>query len=634
MYKELFKINYNNKKFLILSNNHRMTFLEIDSNNSLIYPDIEDFINLHNIYNNKNYFIYYRTLNYEEKARLKSALLGITTAASIFLGTTFVLSNNIPKKNYHDTYYYSIEYNRLNEMYTDTITRDDVITVINSNPNLNDYYKELAIRVLDNLISLDKDINLRIYYENMKDLVINKITVDEITKDNTMNVGGYYNSSENAIYVSDDNEFTLMHEISHTAHVISNGDIMIYEKDASFIAEALTNIVALYDSDSNSSSYVTEGLVVNFFLENVDNYNFHTYNTQGVYPLIQELKDKYKDVDIDYLIDFFEANKDSNIYLNQHINLNEQIEVLDELFKISIENIDSNNLYASFKSFEKLIRDDGDLFYRYYFKYINTLIEKGYITNQEFDILNSNYITLNNNELSISNNYNSDYTYAINKNLKDSICEYVLSNDNDLNDINLFTINYMINTASFLNSLSSLDSTTIELLLDNIFEITILNNDLDSAKEIYENSFSRIFSYANNDTLVLKYKTKYEEFLLSFSNNIEAFNNVSGLVLYNDNYYPIIYINVNDNTDMTFNNGVGIRIIDTKDNSVTIEYIDKDMNTRTITINNGNVNYYKFLSRSLLLNYMLHNPTDNYDDEYFKSFLETIEIDESVKSVH
>mgnify|MGYP003571466017 CR=1 FL=1 len=85
MYKELFKINYNNKKFLILSNNHRMTFLEIDSNNSLIYPDIEDFINLHNIYNNKNYFIYYRTLNYEEKARLKSALLGITTAASIFL---------------------------------------------------------------------------------------------------------------------------------------------------------------------------------------------------------------------------------------------------------------------------------------------------------------------------------------------------------------------------------------------------------------------------------------------------------------------------------------------------------------------------------------------------------------------
>ena len=47
-YQELFKIEYNNKNFMIfLDENNRKTFLEIDKLGDYVYPELEDFIAAH-----------------------------------------------------------------------------------------------------------------------------------------------------------------------------------------------------------------------------------------------------------------------------------------------------------------------------------------------------------------------------------------------------------------------------------------------------------------------------------------------------------------------------------------------------------------------------------------------------------
>ena len=57
MYKELFRIRYCEKIFLVLAApDHRKTFLEI-KDGELVYPDINDFLKLHKIFNDKS-FIY------------------------------------------------------------------------------------------------------------------------------------------------------------------------------------------------------------------------------------------------------------------------------------------------------------------------------------------------------------------------------------------------------------------------------------------------------------------------------------------------------------------------------------------------------------------------------------------------
>lgn len=59
MYQVLFTIEYKNKIFTIFNTTYnRKTFLELNAEGKYIYPTIEDFIELHNIYNRKRDELY------------------------------------------------------------------------------------------------------------------------------------------------------------------------------------------------------------------------------------------------------------------------------------------------------------------------------------------------------------------------------------------------------------------------------------------------------------------------------------------------------------------------------------------------------------------------------------------------
>ena len=84
-YKKLFDIKYHNKTFTIfIDDNHRRTFLEKNDLGEYIYPTLEDFKALNNIYNIHNPLIEYdlRKYFFKEKVRLTSGVLAITLLAT------------------------------------------------------------------------------------------------------------------------------------------------------------------------------------------------------------------------------------------------------------------------------------------------------------------------------------------------------------------------------------------------------------------------------------------------------------------------------------------------------------------------------------------------------------------------
>lgn len=271
VYKILFDIEFNNKKFSVFIDEYgRRTFLEIDKDGKYVYPTLEDFIMLHRIYNERDIFVSYdssknnyvgyrltRNLNkrsFKEYVRVitgKTAYaLAVVIVANSICGVLAGRKFNLVKNE--DSIAITIDYNsefliensnELNEFLGyDLVSKDDVINVVNANTNISDYYKQEIIIFLEHMVSKYPNTDMRVFYENMKTLNIN-IVEPFISK----NLLGCYNSFTNTISIRKDcmeNKEVFYHELAHAYHMLFLKEVRPIFKGETIgysLGEAMTN---------------------------------------------------------------------------------------------------------------------------------------------------------------------------------------------------------------------------------------------------------------------------------------------------------------------------------------------------------------------------------------------------------
>ena len=294
MFKELFTIEYNNKRFLILvSDKHRKTFLEVTKDGKYTYPLYDDFKELDKIYNSDSRILYnIKKYNYVEKVRYKATVLLLSTVLASFLGKELVSQKEEvpePVLSYVNMYNSNTSLDIDSYFANESVTREMVIDAINGNENLSDNHKEIAVKALDNILELDPNANLRIYYENMKTIKVISLTEKEIRKMFNEYIDGCYSIEDNIIYVSDNMEkYVLYHEFTHAFHNLFIRDkeqsIAAYETGAHSFEEAMTNIIVFNKWDEVKGDF-TNGLppyyqevnVVKFLMSSTDNFDYHMH---------------------------------------------------------------------------------------------------------------------------------------------------------------------------------------------------------------------------------------------------------------------------------------------------------------------------------------------------------------------
>ncbi len=422
-FQKLLVISYDKKKFMILlDNNNRKTFLEI-KDNKYKYPLLDDFIYLNSIYNNYNPYMCYLIpkFSYKEKVIIARSLLVLDVIAVGIIGGKLKsdlanyevkLTDNGIVLNAINPIYANKEYTIVNiknsEDLTevlgyDSISTENVHEVIDSNTNLNEQFKTCAHTLVQKLEKMYSSFDFRIFYENMKTLNIVSISNEEL-KAKYGHIAACYDSVTNTIYYQEEmDENAIIHELAHTSyHYYRIDGKNLYLRsvnNGSFIDEALNSEIT--NLCSQEYAYINEKLVSDYLME-MGNFNILDYNQKGVWALIEGLEDKYPSVDINYIIEVLDAYKNSLVKEGITRSLDSSPYLLDELFKMSIYNIDKD--YNSFKEFAKLFRqvEDKTILYQYLNKYNKILEDKGYRP----------YITLEkiNNDLKAYQNVDALYT--------------------------------------------------------------------------------------------------------------------------------------------------------------------------------------------------------------------------------
>ena len=407
MYKKLFTIIFNEKKFLILAGeDYHKTFLEVMEDGNYIYPTYEDYKKLNDIFNNHANRYEITRLFFREKVRYKAAILLILSISGAFITKKVIQSDNeeltcavYDEISSRDSETLSLIYG--NEI----VTKEMVIAAIDNNIHLENRYKEIAKKVLEVNLELDPEANLRIFYENVKDLELYEVTKEEMFElTNKSNIDGFYNIPTNKIYiVAGALEQTVAHEFNHIFHEFDdtyNGKkINGYEACGHALIEAMTNKIISYKF-GEVNSYIVQGKLLDLFMFSAPNFNYHSYNENGIGALISELKERYPNVDIDYLINYLDALMLSGYDFNL-MPLNELNTFSDELFKITLENIDMHDPYKSFSYFINIFDyTDYGFFTDYFSKYCDRLIELNY--GLSYDSFNELFEMINNPSISES----------------------------------------------------------------------------------------------------------------------------------------------------------------------------------------------------------------------------------------
>ena len=539
-YKKLFEIDINNKRFAIfIDNNKRKTFLEIDNSGNYKYPLLEDFIYLNDIYNNKDIFtVYVPRFKYTEKIRVGSILLSvvlITGSLSYKFGTSYKVKYNkdeesiaISEEYDHDKYGYLSKFD--DYFGYEKVSVREIEEAINNNHKLNQEFKNIAYKLLYRILSIDKDIDLRIFYENIKTLQVNTFTLEALNElYGTKSIAGSYNSKINSINITDNDEYnTKVHEMAHTIyHFYRNNDNRIYchtVKTGQFLDEAMnTEVENLVNYDS---VYAWERAVLNY-LQTTTPFTIKDYYTIGVDGYINVLKEKYPDIDIDYIVDTLDAQMTTEAKLGGRIPLNSSPFLLDEIFKITIENIDLNSPYESYNNFIKLLKyaDSDDLKNTFLDKYNNALkkigfskvISKNDINSMKKELNKVNYIAYNE---SVAYPIYQEHIYAEVKAINENGEEFeITSNDNfyfmkitsDIREFMYDTIPYyynIIGTNEYFHKIALENEKTID---NNIKTVEIsLNDNIISKGNInnYQvlfglNSYGNlVYILKNNDSII------------------------------------------------------------------------------------------------------------------------------------
>ena len=588
IFKKLFTIDYKNKKFLILVDKyHRKTFLEVTPDGKYLYPEYDDFKELHEMYNNYDYTIKYELyVSYEEKIRQGLVSFTLDTLSILILTNSIMMLNQnertvsfVAQSLYKGAYE---DRSSLNLVYGDeAVTYDDIIEAINNNDKIIPEYKEMAIAVLEDNLALDPEADLRIYYENMKNLEI--IISPNLVRETGKYLSGRFETIRCKIIIDqtyEHDERVIKHELNHAFHELCDTTqknvVMVNEKFGHSLAEAMTEHIIMVSDDRSDGTYWQQRGMLYFFTDNVDEFNYHSYNTYGIMSLIEELRKKYPDVDIDYLIDYIDTMTKTNFFFKTEKKLCEDENFVNELFKITVRNIDKDDVYRSFDTFKVAFKDQAtDDFYEKYFDLYNQeLIKQGFVSANTFDLIeninaicfidgncyfgvdDAYYYTHDGKKVAI-NSSDSVVSFTINDYIKSIIFENCVKTGNNVCSLDSVISILKINGLYTTDSVEKLDEDARRNILNTIFKSVTENID---PHNLYD-GFDAVYAFMIYDNKLyiderINYLKLYDEELikqgLATQEQITYIRNAFYLANY-DNQLHLLYDY--DGSGMSFTRG-------------------------------------------------------------------------------
>ena len=506
----------------------------------------------------------------KNKNNFNRALSAVLIATNIFAVTGCISAITKLNKEIKSgkSYSYFENISKINELvdysYND-INKEDVIKAIERNPYIDDIYKEYAKIVLEYMTNKYPKIDLRIFYENM--LALDIEIVDSFEDKIAV---GTFTSSDDTIRLLKGYEYnskTIIHELLHSFYSYFGIDketgayFIRYDDNNSIYNEALieslacsiVNSINKYQVDT-FDSYSLYQSELNYLLSLTD-FDYYSVLKYGTSTLIDIVKEKYPDVDIDFIskntYDLYEKSKTENIS-NDELRI-----LLNENFKLCLYSIkdSKNDLYEPFINFCKIIdlQYNKELYEEYFNRYNSCLIKNGMNT-INIDELDKRIsyekmaIRKFNEGLNNIDKINSEYLYEefykilddIHVNIDAKLTGMLLEIYNDYLFCHGYTSNEVVNSKTFNKFM--LDYNNIKgfigvkndkvypFISNNSRTYTILNED-DSISDIDINNVMYFYNNVNWIDIFMKYSNKEK---LEYTDLNEIMNNLVPEVLYND----------------------------------------------------------------------------------------------------
>ena len=506
----------------------------------------------------------------KKKNNFNRALSAVLIATDIFAVTGCISAITKLNKEIKSgkSYSYFENISKINELvdysYSD-INKEDVIKAIERNPYIDDIYKEYAKIILEYMTNKYPKIDLRIFYENM--LALDIEIVDSFEDEIAV---GTFTSSDDTIRLLKGYEYnskTIIHELLHSFYSFFGIDketgayYIRYDDNNSIYNEALieslacsiVNSINKYQVDT-FDSYSLYQRELNYLLSLTD-FDYYSVLKYGTSALIDIVKEKYPNVDIDFIskniYDLYEKSKIENIS-NDELRI-----LLNENFKLCLYSIkdSKNDLYESFINFCKIIdlQYNKELYEEYFNRYNSYLIKNGKNT-INIDELDKRIsyekmaIRKFNEGLNNIDKINSEYLYEefykvlddIHINIDAKLTGRLLDIYNDYLFCHGYTSNEVVNSKTFNKFM--LDYNNIKGFIgvknDKVYPFissdsrtyTILNDD-GNINDIDINNVMYFYNNVNWIDIFMKYSNKEK---LEYTDLNEIMNNLVPEVLYND----------------------------------------------------------------------------------------------------
>ena len=183
----------------------------------------------------------------------------------------------------------------------------------------------------------------------------------EFKKLNGQSISGRYNGSLNQLLLPEDaSDATFYHELAHVFDIYFREyeDKVIVRGPFSMMGitlnEAMTNELASCITKGNS--YDKGGIFLNYF-RNYVKFDYDDFNKYGINYFVDLLKNEYPDVDINFIICALDTINETEKNTNSYICLDQVDGLLDEIFKVCLEELKNENedYYAPFNEFARVL---------------------------------------------------------------------------------------------------------------------------------------------------------------------------------------------------------------------------------------------------------------------------------------
>lgn len=415
-YNLISNFNLNNNKYqLLLDNNKKYFFLKINNQNEFEYITLEEFITLARLFNHRSdVYLFLNKKKKKKKLKLIPKIIIGSIAVTLSLSLLSILDHKDYQPHSPNTYTTNISYSTeikstdptqeaidkvLEEIKKDkenfqvetmkegfnlkliydsqeldkvlnnkkeNITYNEIRELINNNTNIASKYKNIYLQLANNLEKEYPDMDLRIWYENLKTLkIVECEEMDMKLKAHSATANACYRKDENTIYTLKDYNYqegtweyqVIVHEMTHpirSSYLTKNGEEIRTQFENSsgngtIVGEALNSLLALrsYDKNEKNIAYQAQSNMIEVMLESMDNYNLQDYVEHNITYLQNELNiQNGNDKAVDILA-LMELQYDD--YHNDEISVNQEnyYELYDYISKMYYDKFINPNMSYS-----------------------------------------------------------------------------------------------------------------------------------------------------------------------------------------------------------------------------------------------------------------------------------------------